>query len=126
MLSALRRDKVDLSGLKMIIGGSVFPPSLARSAFARGMDVFSAYGQSESGPMLTGAHLEIEAFRKRFRRGVALPHDDRQRRASLSGNKDSWPTHLRLDGFTFAHLGGFQGESGGDPTGGRLVGPQFR
>jgi hypothetical protein len=30
---------------------------------------------------------------------------------SVSDNKDSWPRHLRLDGFTFAHLGGFQGES---------------
>ena len=33
---------------------------------------------------------------------------------SLSDNKDSWPTHLRLDGFTFARLGGFQGESSGE------------
>ena len=38
---------------------------------------------------------------------------------SLSDNKDSWPEHgrLHLDGFTFAHLGGFESNSGLDMIG---------
>ncbi len=66
LLAAPGSEKVDLSGLKMIIGGSALPPSLARAALARGMDVFSAYGQSESGPMLTGAHLKSKHFGRDF------------------------------------------------------------
>ena len=46
---------VDLSGLKMVVGGSALPPSLARAAMARGIDVFAGYGLSEAGPMLTGS-----------------------------------------------------------------------
>jgi fatty-acyl-CoA synthase len=33
---------------------------------ARGMDVFSGYGQSESGPMLTGAHIKTKHVRDNF------------------------------------------------------------
>jgi len=35
---------------------------------------------------------------------------------SLSDNENSWPKfgHLRLDGFTFAHLGGYEGYSGAE------------
>ena len=58
LLAAPESQKVDLSRLKMIIGGSALPPSLARAALARGMDIFAAYGQSKSCPMLTGAHLK--------------------------------------------------------------------
>ncbi len=58
LLSAPGIDNVDLSRLKMIVGGSALSPALARAAMARGMDVFSGYGQSESGPMLTGAHIK--------------------------------------------------------------------
>jgi fatty-acyl-CoA synthase len=58
LLTAPGIDKIDLSGLKMIVGGSALSPALARAAMARGMDVFSGYGQSESGPMLAGAHIK--------------------------------------------------------------------
>ena len=60
LLSAPGIEKVDLSRMKMIVGGSALSPALARAARARGMDVFAAYGQSESGPMLTGAHLKTK------------------------------------------------------------------
>ncbi len=84
LLSAPGSDKVDLSGLKMIVGGSALPPALARAALARGMDVFSAYGQSESGPMLTGAHLKSKHFGRDFEEelhyrttaGIAAPMVD--------------------------------------------------
>ena len=48
---------VDLSKLKMVVGGSALPRSLARAAQARGIDVFTGYGQSETCPMLSAAHL---------------------------------------------------------------------
>jgi fatty-acyl-CoA synthase len=60
LLSAPGVEHVDLSRLKVIIGGSALSPALARAARARGVDVFAAYGQSESGPMLTGAHLKTK------------------------------------------------------------------
>ncbi|MCA1325526.1 fatty acid--CoA ligase [Herbaspirillum sp. alder98] len=47
----------DLSGWKMIIGGSAMTGSLAQSALARGIDVFTGYGMSETCPILTLAHV---------------------------------------------------------------------
>jgi len=66
LLSAPGVDKIDLSHLKMVVGGSALPPALARAAMARGMDVFSGYGLSESGPMLTGAHIKTKHVRDNF------------------------------------------------------------
>ena len=42
----------------MVIGGAALQDALARAALARGISVFGGYGQSKSGPMLTGAHLK--------------------------------------------------------------------
>src|SRR5271166_6657361 len=66
LLTAPGIENVDLSGLKMTVGGSALPPALARAALARGIDVFAAYGQSESGPMLTAAHVKSKHFGKDF------------------------------------------------------------
>jgi len=57
LLAAPGSKDVDLSGLKMVVGGSALPRALARAALARGIDVFTGYGQSESCPMLSGVHL---------------------------------------------------------------------
>src|SRR5271157_3653826 len=57
LLGAPGSKDVDLSGLKMVVGGSALPRALARAALARGIDVFTGYGQSESCPMLSGVHL---------------------------------------------------------------------
>jgi fatty-acyl-CoA synthase len=65
LLTAPGVEKIDLTHLKMIIGGSALPPALARAALARGIDVFAAYGQSESGPMLTGAHIKSKHVREK-------------------------------------------------------------
>ena len=70
---------VDLSGCKMIIGGAAFPKGLAAAALARGMDVFSGYGMSETCPILTIAHVrgalpdaDAEAA-ERIRTGYPIP-----------------------------------------------------
>jgi fatty-acyl-CoA synthase len=57
LLSAPGGEDVDLSKLKMIVGGSALPRPLAKAALKRGMDVCAAYGQSEACPTLTIMHL---------------------------------------------------------------------
>jgi fatty-acyl-CoA synthase len=58
LLSHPSAEKVDLSNWKVIIGGSALPQGLARRALDLGIDVFSAYGMSETCPLLTVAQLE--------------------------------------------------------------------
>src|SRR5208337_4140694 len=57
LLNAPGSQDVDLSKLKMIVGGSALPRPLAKAAMKRGMDVYAGYGQSESCPTLTIMHL---------------------------------------------------------------------
>ena len=57
LISAPGSEDVDLSKVKMVVGGSAMPRALARAAMARGIDVFTGYGQSESCPMLSGVHM---------------------------------------------------------------------
>jgi fatty-acyl-CoA synthase len=58
LLDAAAKANVNLAGLKMVIGGSALPKALAKQAMALGVDVFAGYGMSETGPLLTVAHLE--------------------------------------------------------------------
>ncbi len=51
---------VDLSGWKVMIGGSAMSPTLARAALSRGIDVFTGYGMSETCPVLSVAHLSSD------------------------------------------------------------------
>jgi fatty-acyl-CoA synthase len=67
LLSHPAADKVDLSNWKLAIGGAPMPTGLARRALDLGIDVFTTYGMSETGPLLTAAQLEAER--------LALPHD---------------------------------------------------
>lgn len=53
---------IDLSGWKVVIGGSAMSAGLARAALDRGIDVFGGYGMSETGPVLTIAQLEHPAL----------------------------------------------------------------
>jgi fatty-acyl-CoA synthase len=46
-----------LSGWKLIIGGSALSPALCDAAMARGIDVFTGYGMSETGPIVALAQL---------------------------------------------------------------------
>jgi acyl-CoA synthetase (AMP-forming)/AMP-acid ligase II len=57
LLNSPASQAVDLRGFKMIIGGSALPRGLARTALARGIDVFTGYGMSETCPILTIAQL---------------------------------------------------------------------
>lgn len=58
LLSHPAADQVDLSGWKMIVGGSALPQGLARQALARGIDVFVGYGMSETCPILAISQLK--------------------------------------------------------------------
>ena len=58
LLSCPEVDSVDLSNWKVVIGGSALSRGLARAALDRGIDIFSGYGMSETGPVLAIAHLE--------------------------------------------------------------------
>src|SRR5713226_7074047 len=57
LLSAPNSKDVDLSKLKMVIGGAALTKALAKAAMQRGIDIFAGYGMSESGPILTIAQL---------------------------------------------------------------------
>jgi fatty-acyl-CoA synthase len=57
VLSSPAAASVDLGRWKMLIGGSALPLPLARAALERGIDVITAYGMSETCPLLTLAHL---------------------------------------------------------------------
>lgn len=77
LLNAPGSAGVDLSRWKVIIGGSALPKGLAQAALARGIDVHSGYGMSETCPLLTvsdmtnarpGADLDM-----RTATGLAMP-----------------------------------------------------
>ncbi|SPA18781.1 Putative acyl-coA synthetase and ligase [Cupriavidus taiwanensis] len=57
LLQAAQASSQDLSGWKLIIGGSALPPALCEAALERGMDVFAGYGMSETGPIVALAQL---------------------------------------------------------------------
>ncbi|MGI9407297.1 MAG: fatty acid--CoA ligase [Hyphomicrobiaceae bacterium] len=57
ILSAPEAQDVDLTGWKVVIGGSALPQGLAQAALDRGIDVFAAYGLSETCPLLTTAAI---------------------------------------------------------------------
>jgi fatty-acyl-CoA synthase len=65
-------EHVDLSGIKAIIGGSALTSALARAALARGMDIFTGYGMSETCPVLALAQLSEEDLDPGSDQDVAL------------------------------------------------------
>ena len=58
LLSSPQVDETDLSRWKVIIGGAALPQALAKQARDRGVDIFAAYGMSETCPILTFAQLK--------------------------------------------------------------------
>jgi len=60
LLTHPHSSNVDLTGWKLIIGGSALPETMAIAAQKRGIDVFAGYGLSETCPILTIAHLAPE------------------------------------------------------------------
>ena len=63
---------VDLSRWKVLIGGSAMSSALAKAALARGIDVLTGYGMSETCPVLTIAHLHSDDLQAPFDRQVEL------------------------------------------------------
>jgi len=51
-------ESVDLSHWKVVIGGAMLPEDLCKQALDRGIDIYSAYGMSETCPLLTAALLK--------------------------------------------------------------------
>jgi len=58
MLSSPMSQNIDLSGWKVVIGGSALPKSLAKLALDKGIDIFGGYGMSETCPILSIAQLK--------------------------------------------------------------------
>lgn len=57
LLNAPEAAAADLSGWKVLIGGSALPEGLARQARDKGIDIHAAYGLSETCPFLTHADM---------------------------------------------------------------------
>ena len=57
LLQAPSGAEQDLTGWRVIIGGSALSPALCRAAVERGIDVFAGYGMSETGPVVALAQL---------------------------------------------------------------------
>jgi fatty-acyl-CoA synthase len=57
LLQAAASSGQDLSGWKIIIGGSALSPALCKAALARGIDIFAGYGMSETGPVVALAQF---------------------------------------------------------------------
>ncbi len=58
LLSHPAARRVDLSRLKMIVGGAPMPRGLAKRALDRGIDVFTGYGLSESCPLIALSQMD--------------------------------------------------------------------
>jgi len=72
---------MDMSGWKVIIGGSALPKAMCKKALDMGIDIFTGYGMSETCPILTLAHLtkdmlelpEDEQLELRIKTGRPMP-----------------------------------------------------
>ncbi|WP_175835457.1 fatty acid--CoA ligase [Burkholderia anthina] len=58
MLESPASAATDLSSWKVIVGGSPLPEGLARAALARGIEVYTGYGMSETCPLMTIAQID--------------------------------------------------------------------
>jgi fatty-acyl-CoA synthase len=58
LLSSPAVEQTDLSRWKVVIGGSSLSKGLCKAAMAKGINVFTGYGMSETCPVLTLAHLK--------------------------------------------------------------------
>ena len=74
ILTAPEAEGVDLTGWKVVIGGSALPQGMAQAAYDRGINVFAAYGLSETCPLLTRADvLDSDDMTMRCRTGKPTP-----------------------------------------------------
>jgi len=83
---AINSGKVKLEGWKVLVGGSALPQGLAKKAWELGIDTRTAYGMSETCPLLTAAVLPQDINDADFdtqlpwrcKTGVAVPFVDLQ------------------------------------------------
>ncbi|SFC18452.1 fatty-acyl-CoA synthase [Marinospirillum celere] len=83
---AISSGKVKLEGWKVLVGGSALPQGLAKKAWGLGIDTRTAYGMSETCPLLTAAVLPKDINDADFdtqlpwrcKTGVAVPFVDLQ------------------------------------------------
>lgn len=76
LLQASTTGGQDLSGWKIIIGGSALSPALCKAARERSIDIFAGYGMSETGPIVALAQ---------FPPGVAPDADEDVRKRCMTG-----------------------------------------
>ena len=84
VLNHPKSKEVDLSGWKVVIGGSALSQGLAEAAMERGIDIFTGYGMSETCPVLTLASLRKsertlspdQQIPYRRRAGIPIPFVD--------------------------------------------------
>jgi acyl-CoA synthetase (AMP-forming)/AMP-acid ligase II len=82
LISCPEAEGVDFSGLKVVVGGSALSRGLCLRALRIGIDVYSAYGMSETCPILTVANLkphmlrwsEDQQIEIRCRTGLPVPN----------------------------------------------------
>jgi len=60
LVSSPVAQKVDLSNWKVIIGGAALPKGLAKAAMDLGIEIYAAYGMSETCPAVTIANLKAD------------------------------------------------------------------
>jgi fatty-acyl-CoA synthase len=58
LFESSRAQEVDLSRWKVVIGGAAMPKGLAKRALGLGIDVFTAYGMSETCPLISVSQLD--------------------------------------------------------------------
>lgn len=104
LLSAPAAAKVDLSGWKLIIGGSALAPALAKKGLDRGIDIFTGYGMSETGPLVTLSQLTQELQQASAEEQLA--YRCRAGRAVMMAEVELWGD----DGSFQPHDGETQGE----------------
>ncbi|MFO7750729.1 MAG: fatty acid--CoA ligase [Desulfobacteraceae bacterium] len=73
--------KIDLSNWKVVIGGSALPRGLCSASMKAGINLYTAYGMSETCPLLTVAHIkphlrhldEEKQIEIRCKTGIPIP-----------------------------------------------------
>jgi fatty-acyl-CoA synthase len=63
LLSSPSAQHTDLKGWKVIIGGSALPKGLCQAAMAKGINIYTGYGMSETCPVLTIANLKPDMLK---------------------------------------------------------------
>ena len=72
LLASPAAKDVNMTGWKIVIGGSALPKSLAKAALERGIDIFAGYGMSETCPILTLSGLMPKMNSWGFERQVEI------------------------------------------------------